>query len=70
MLVVGDSVYKDCECPEEFSGIALACPFKGAIATRTRREWCKACLISKIVSLEWELKALADRAKQAANNSY
>lgn len=66
MFTVGESVYKDCESPEDYGGIALACPFKRWPSV-PRDFWCRPCLLAKIRSLEMELRGIENRAHDAGN---
>lgn len=69
MLVVGESVYKDCEQKVGIAdGIVLSCPFKGE--NRPRSTWCRPCLLAKIRSLEQAMASLAERATAEAVSKY
>lgn len=71
MFVVGESTYGHCETPINWEGSVLACPFKGAAGTALQRpKWCRACLLSKIHSLERQLLAIANQANGAAVDKY
>ena len=74
MLIVGESVYEKCASKvtpsHGFStGMTLSCPFQ-LNAHKPREEWCKACLLAKIDSLETMLRNVGQMAKDAAASRY